>query len=436
MYIIDQKLKEREASNNPIRVGVIGAGEMGKGLINQICRYTPGMVVAAVYNRTVSKAERAMHVAGVDRLSVVGSVTEMTSAIENGKTALTNEIDVLLECPELDVLVELTGHITFALENILKAFEKGKHVVSFNAELEATFGPLLKAKAAEYNVLYTLGDGDQPGVTQNLYRHVEMMGFEPLLCGNIKGLQDHYRNPSTQEAFAKQWEMTPEMATNFADGTKISFEQAVTANANGLCLAQRGMIGPDYKGHIDEMTSGFYPDVDKLKELGGIVDYVVGGKPGPGVFVYATTKDPLSVKYLEYGKLGKGPLYSFYVPYHLLFFELAFSIARLIDFEDVTLDAKHGMKVEVVTVAKEDMQPGDVIDRLGGYKTYGICDNTKEARVDNLLPIGLAEDCVVKRPLKKDDLITLDDVEFHDLALLEKYKGQIMTSVVMDSPEV
>ena len=329
MYIIDNKLKEREAANNPIKVGIIGVGEMGKGLINQINRYTPGMVVAAVYNRTVEKVKLAMNTAGVANTVEVDSVSEMSSAINNGKTALTNQIDILAECPELDVLVELTGHITFALESILKAFKHGKHVVSFNAELEATFGPLLKAKAAENNVMYTLGDGDQPGVTQNLFRHVEMMGFEPLLCGNIKGLQDHYRNPTTQEGFAKQWGMTPEMATNFADGTKISFEQAVTANANGFCIAERGMIGPDYRGHIDEMTSGFYPDVDKLKELGGIVDYVVGGKPSPGVFIYATTKDPLSVKYLDYGKLGKGPLYSFYVPYHLLFFEMAFSIARL-----------------------------------------------------------------------------------------------------------
>ncbi len=428
MYIIDQKLEEREASNNPIKVGVIGAGEMGKGLINQICRYTLGMIVAAVYNRTVEKAEQAMFASGVRGTQVVKSEREMTMAIENGKTAVTNDIDVLIECSGVDVLVEMTGHITFALENILKAFEKGKHVVSFNAELEATFGPLLKAKAAENNVLYTLGDGDQPGVTQNLFRHVKMMGFEPLLCGNIKGLQDHYRNPSTQASFAKQWDMTPEMVTSFADGTKISFEQAVTANATNMSVAQRGMIGPNFKGHVDEMTSGFYPDVDKLKELGGIVDYVVGGKPGPGVFIYATTNDPLSAKYLKYGKLGDGPLYSFYVPYHLLFFELAFSIARLIDFKDITLNAEYGMKVEVVTVAKEDLKPGDKIDGLGGYKTYGICDNTVSARADNLLPIGLAENCVVKRSLKKDELIALDHIEFHNPALLEQYKGQIVKS--------
>lgn len=425
MYIIDNKLKEREVANNPIKVGVIGAGEMGKGLVNQINRYTPGMHVAAVYNRTIEKAKVAAELAGITNTLIVEDIDKMSLTIQKGSTALTNDMDVLINCREIDVLVELTGNIKFALRNILKAFEKGKHVVSFNAELEATFGPLLKAKAAENNVLYTLGDGDQPGVTQNLFRHVKMMGFEPLICGNIKGLQDHYRNPTTQEGFAKQWGMTPQMVTSFADGTKISFEQAVTANATNMCVAERGMIGPNYKGHIDEMTTGFYPHVDKLKELGGIVDYVVGAKPGPGIFIHATTKDPLSVKYLKYGKLGDGPLYSFYVPYHLLFFELAFSIARLIDFKDVTLDAEFGLKVEVVAVAKTDLNPGDLIDGLGGYKTYGICANTLDARAENLLPMGLAEGCIVKKAVKKDELIGLDNVEFQDSALFELYKAQV-----------
>lgn len=428
MYIIDSKLKEREAKDNPIRVGIIGAGEMARGVINQICRYTPGMAVAAIYNRTLENAQKAMHVGGVDDAVIADSFAAFSEIIEQRKTAITNEIDLLIESPLIDVLVELTGQIQFGLDTILKAFENGKHVVSFNAELEATFGPFLKKKAEENNVMYTLGDGDQPGVTQNLYRHVKMMGFEPLICGNIKGLQDHYRNPKTQEGFARQWGMTPEMVTSFADGTKISFEQAVTANANDMCIAQRGMIGPDFKGHVDEMTSGYYPDVDKLKELGGIVDYVVGGKPGPGVFIYATTNDPLSEKFLRYGKLGNGPLYSFYVPYHLLFFELAFSIARLVDFKDVTLDAEFGMKVEVVAVAKENMVPGEKIDGLGGFKTYGICDNYKDARSENLLPMGLANGCTVKNKLKKDSLITLDDVEFQDTTLLDTYLGQIKKS--------
>lgn len=427
MIIIDKTLKKREAENNPIRVGIIGAGVMSKGLINQITHHTPGMIVAAIFNKTIEKAKSAIQTYGNTNFVVVNSTAQMSSTIELQETAITDEIDILTECPDLDVLVELTGDIKFALKSILKAFKCGKHVVTFNAELEATFGPHLRSKAAECNVLYTLGDGDQPGVTQNLFREVQMMGFEPLVCVNVKGLQDHYRNPTTQKGFAEQWGMTPEMVTSFADGTKISFEQAVTANANGMCVAQRGMIGPEFNGHVDEMTSGFYPDINHLKEIGGIVDYVVGAKPAPGVFVFATAKDELSKKYLKYTKMGEGPLYSFYIPYHLIYFELASSIARLIDFDDVTVDAEFGMKVEVITAAKVDMKPGEIIDGLGGYKTYGLCDNPKEARNENLLPMGLAEGCIVKRQLKKDDLITLDDVEFHDPLLLNIYKEQIIS---------
>lgn len=421
MYIIDNKLKEREKNNNPIQVGIIGAGEMGKGLMNQVHRYTPGMRVAAVYNRSQPKVKEALATAGIEDYKSVNSFRDFSAQIKE-YTVVTDQIDYLIENKEIDVIVELTGNIVFGFETILKAFEKGKHVVSFNAELEATLGPVLKKKAEEAGVMYTLGDGDQPGVTMNLYRQVKMMGFEPLLCGNIKGLQDHYRNPTTQEGFAKQWGMTPEMVTSFADGTKISFEQACIANATDMSVAQRGMIGINSKEHVDNLTGEFDPE--KLKEQGGIVDYVVGAKPGPGVFIYATTEDTLSKKYLKYGKLGEGPLYSFYVPYHLLFFELAFSIARLIDFNDVTLDAEHGMKVEVVAVAKEDMPAGTVIDGLGGYKTYGICENAKDARKENLLPMGLAEGNVTKRGIKKDEVITLDDVELKNSDLMEAYLRQ------------
>lgn len=426
MYIIDQKLQERENNASPILVGIIGAGEMAKGVINQICRYTPGMKVSAVYNRTLEKAVEALKMAGEVEYDICKDEKSFNLSVEKGRVALSTEIEHLLNNGQLDVLVELTGHIEFGLDTILKAFEKGKPVVSFNAELEATFGPYLKEMAASSGVLYTLGDGDQPGVTQNLFRHVKMMGFEPLLCGNIKGLQDHYRNPTTQAGFAKQWDMTPEMVTSFADGTKISFEQACTANATNMCVAKRGMIGPDFKGHVDEMTSGFYPDVDKLKELGGIVDYVVGAKPAPGVFIYATTLDNESVKYLRYGKLGEGPLYSFYVPYHLLFFELAFSIARLIDFKDITLDAEFGMKVEVIAVAKEEIKAGQTIDGLGGYKTYGICENSIEAREENLLPMGLAEGCIAVNDIKKDQVISLSDVDpVNKNELINLYLSQI-----------
>jgi predicted homoserine dehydrogenase-like protein len=174
-----------------------------------------------------------------------------------------------------------------------------------NAELDGTVGPILKIKAEQNGVIFSGSDGDQPGVEMNLYRFVKSIGLTPLVCGNIKGLQDPYRNPTTQKGFAEKWGQKPEMVTSFADGTKISFEQAIVANATGMRVKSRGMSrGFEWKQHIDGLTRHY--DVDELKQLGGIVDYVVGAIPGPGVYVFATIDDPKQKHYLNLYKLGEG----------------------------------------------------------------------------------------------------------------------------------
>lgn len=408
MIIVDNILKKREKENNPIKVAVIGVGEMGKGIINQITKYTPGIIVSIAYNRTLDKAVNAFKEIGVEKYTISDDQKVVNKCIEAHESVITDNIDVVCNSVGLDLIIEVTGTIEFATHTILKAFEKGINVLSFNVELDATLGVTLKTKAKKASVKYSVADGDQPGVTLNLYRFVKSIGFTPLLCGNIKGLQDRYRNPTTQKSFAAQWGMTPEMVTSFADGTKISFEQACIANATGMKVATRGMLGYHSKDHVDNLTHLY--DIDQLKEMGGIVDYIVGAKPGPGVFIYATTEDPLAAKYLKYGKLGEGPLYSFYIPYHLLFFEISSAICRLIDFDDQVITAEAGMIVDVVATAKVDMIKGDVIDGLGGYKTYGMCENYETSVKENLLPIGIAQGCILKSNVKKDQVLTYDDV--------------------------
>jgi predicted homoserine dehydrogenase-like protein len=417
MILIDTALQKRERLGNPIKVGMIGSGEMGKGMINQIENFAPGMKVSATYGRETPKVEIVYHELGITDYLVTNEVRIANEAVAQGKSVITSDIDVLMQINDLDVLVEATGAIDFAAEALLKAFTHKKNVLSFNAELDSTLGPILLQKAKDNGVKYALGDGDQPGVTMNLYRYVKTMGFEPLLCGNIKGMQDRYRTPETQKAFAASWGMNPYMATNFADGTKISFEQSCIANATGMKVAQRGMIGHQSTDHVDKLTHLF--DVDKLRELGGIVDYVVGAQPAPGVFIYAASNDPISIKYLKYGKLGEGPLYSFYVPYHLLFFDIASSICRLIDFDDPVIIPKAGSVVDVVTTAKTDLNPGDILDGIGGFKSYGLCDNHAVVTSENLLPMGLSHNCIVTRPVKKDQVITYDDVQIPKERLID-----------------
>jgi predicted homoserine dehydrogenase-like protein len=281
-------------------------------------------------------------------------------------------------------------------------------MVLMNAELDGTVGPLLKEKADQAGVILTGCDGDQPGVQINLLRFVESIGLTPRVCGNIKGLQDRYRNPTTQAGFAKQWGQTPGMVTSFADGTKISFEQAIVANATGMQVARRGMIGIEHTGHVDELVDRY--DLDDLRARGGIVEYVVGAQPSPGVYVFAEAHDKTQAHYLDYGKLGQGPLYSFYVPYHLTIFEVPLSVARVVLFNDRVIAPKAGPVVDVVATAKVDLKAGDTVDGLGGYKTYGLCENYAEVRAQNLLPMGIAEGARMKRDVPKDQVLTHDDV--------------------------
>ncbi len=436
MIIIDTALQARAEAGKPVRVGMIGAGFMGRGIANQIINSVPGMELVAVFTRNIEDAKRAYTEAGITDLRVVKTVADLEESIRQGQYAITDDAMLLCRAEGIDALVEVTGAIEFGAEVVMEAIANRKHIVLMNAELDGTIGSILKVKADQAGVILTACDGDQPGVQMNLYRYVKSIGLTPLLCGNIKGLQDPYRNPTTQEGFAKQWKQKAHMVTSFADGSKISFEQAIVANATGMTIAKRGMLGYDfnrhrdelvqqfnlkYTGHVDDLTPMY--DVEQLKELGGIVDYVVGVKPGPGVFVFATHDDPKQQHYLNLYKLGEGPLYSFYTPYHLCHFEVPLSVARVVLFNDVVL-APTAPIVDVVTTAKLDLKAGETLDGIGYYMTYGQCETAKVTQAERLLPLGIAEGCKLKRDVAKDQVLTYDDVELPEGRLCDKLRAE------------
>jgi predicted homoserine dehydrogenase-like protein len=380
------------------------------------------MELVAIFNRNLDGAKRAYHEAGIEEIQVVKTVDQLEEAIARGQYAVTDDAMLLCQADGIDALIEVTGTIEFGAHVVMEAIAHRKHIILMNAELDGTIGPILKVYADRAGVILSACDGDQPGVQMNLYRFVKGIGLTPLLCGNIKGLQDPYRNPTTQEGFAKRWGQNPCMVTSFADGTKISFEQAIVANATGMRVAQRGMLGYNFNGHVDEMTKMY--DVDQLREWGGIVDYVVGAKPGPGVFVFATHEDPRQRHYLNLYKLGEGPLYSFYTPYHLCHFEVPLSVARAVLFQDAVMAPLGGPLVDVVTTAKIDLKAGEILDGIGYYMTYGQCENSEIVPVQNLLPMGLAEGCRLKRDIPKDQVLTYDDVELPQDRLSDKLRAE------------
>jgi predicted homoserine dehydrogenase-like protein len=423
MILVDTALAKRDAAGKPVRVALVGAGFMGRGLTNQIVNSTPGMDVVVIVNRHLEKAERAYREAGVAEVRTVTTAAELDAAIVDGVAAVTTDHRVASGAAGVDALVEATGAVEYGCHVVLAAIEAGKHVVLMNAEVDGTVGPLLSKKAKEAGVVYTGCDGDQPGVQGNLIRFVKGIGLTPLVAGNVKGLQDEYRTPTTQQAFAEKWGQDPYMVTSFADGTKVSFEQAIVANAYDMTVEKRGMRGADHRGHIDELTTKY--DVDELKAMGGVVDYVVGATPGPGVFVLATHDDPKQRHYLNLYKLGEGPLYSFYTPYHLCHFEVPTTVARAVLFDDAALEPlPGGPRVEVVAIAKHDMPAGSVLDGLGGYDTYGVAERADVTAHERLLPIGVAEGCRLLRDVAKDEAITYDDVELPEGRLVDALRAE------------
>lgn len=410
MIIVDSAIEARLKTGHPIVVGMYGCGFMGRGMLINVERYMKALHVAAICNRNVERAINAYLDAGISRRDIVetSNIQAMTQALKLGKRAVTSDPSLIAQCPLIDIVFEATGNVEYGAGVTLDCITNGKDIVSLNVELDATAGPLLRTKAEAAGVVFSGADGDQPGVTMNLVRHVKAMGLRTLVCGNIKGLQDRYRNPTTQEAFARQWNQTPTMVTSFADGTKMTAEQAIVANALGLKVSQRGMIGREHHGHVDDLVDLY--DIDELRALGGIVDYVVGSRPSPGIYVLAEAQDENQAFFLDLGKLGKGPLYSFYTAWHLTILEFGISIARAALCRDIVIGNTNSPSVDVVAAAKKPLRQGETLDGIGGYMTYGVAENYETSRRQNLLPMGLAEGCRLSRDVPSDQALTYDDI--------------------------
>lgn len=415
MIIVDSALARLEAENRPVRVAVIGAGFQGAAIVRQITCATKGMRVVGIANRRIDPAVNAFTSVNVEP-TVVSGRAAIEATINAGLPVATEDAIELAEADGVDVLIEATGSIDYAARVILSAIHAGKHVVQMNAEVDGTVGPILKEKADAAGVIYTFSDGDQPGVQMNLYRFVAGLGVTPVLCGSIKGLHDPHRNPTTQRAFAERWGQKPAMVSSFADGTKISFEQAIVANGTGMRVARRGMLGPDFSGGdpaaplvpLEQTVEVFAKHLDHAPT--GLVDYVVGAAPAPGVFVLGKHDDPRQQHFLSLYKLGNGPYYCFYTPYHLCHFEVPTSVARAVLFGDVVLAPQGGPVVGVIAQAKKHLSPGDVITEFGGYEAYGVAENANVIARERLLPLGLALGCRVVRPVPKDQALSFADV--------------------------
>lgn len=413
---VDTALQKLEAAGRPVRVGIVGAGATGRAIALQLGTPVPGMRLVAIANRTPQHGERAFREAGIEQWSRVESTQTADATIAHGIPVLAEDPFVLTRCNGIDVLLEVTGTVEPAARVVLDAFDHGKNVVLVNAELDSLIGPILKAKADKAGVVLTHTDGDEPGVAMTLLRYVRTLGLHTVAAGNIKGMVDYYRTPATQQAFAEKHDQDVKKVTSFADSTKLSMEATVLANATGFHVGRRGMYGPACS-YVREIGNRL-PAEQMLQT--GLVDYALGAAPHTGAFVVVHEDSPLKKVQLAYYKLGDGPFYVFYTPFHLPHLQIASTIGRVAVHRDPTVTPIGGPVCEVVTVAKRDLKAGERLDGIGGFCTYGLVDNTSSARAMVALPIALSEGRVLRRDVPKDEVVSFHDVNAVSEGIVEK----------------
>jgi predicted homoserine dehydrogenase-like protein len=406
MIIVDKALAKREEAGNPVRVAMVGAGYMARCIAVQIVGATRGMRLVAISNRTIAKAERAYHDAGVTSTTRVGSVAALEQAITNNRPAVTDDPSLLWQAGPIDAVIEVTGDPEFGTRVAYESVRHGKHVILLNAEVDASVGPILKVHADRAGVVVTYTDGDEPGVAMNLFRLVESMGCKPVLVGQLKGFLNRYRNPETQREFAAKHDVNAAIVASFADGSKLNLEAAIMGNATGFVPAVRGMHGHAVP-HVKELLNKF--SVGDFAQ-DGLVEYALGAEPHTGAFVMVYNEQPLRRQLMAYLKMGEGPLHMFVTPFHLPPMQLPHSVARAVLFNDATITARGAPVCDTVAYAKRDLKAGERLDGMGGFTCYGLVDRYTTCRAADYLPMAISLDCTLKRDIAKDQPLTYADV--------------------------
>lgn len=403
-------MQARADSGRPIRIGLIGSGEMGTDIVTRVA-HMPGIEIGAISELRIPNALKAVDIAfqeeGHDR--EVSTASDLTAAMEAHKVAVTDNADLILENDLIDVVIDATGVPAVGAEVGLRAMEHGKHLVMMNVEADVTIGAYLKAEAERLGVTYSLGAGDEPSSCMELIEFVTAMGHPIVAAGkgknnplNIDAVPDQYMEEATRR------NMNVRMLVEFVDGSKTMVEMAAIANATGLVPDKAGMHGP--AATLDQLNKTLIPEKDGgvLSKV-GVVDYSIGKGVAPGVFVVADMSHPRISERMEDLKMGKGPYFTFHRPYHLTSLEVPLTCARVVLYGKPDMVPLSKPVAEVAAVAKKDMQPGEKLDAIGEYCYRAWIMTSGEARSAHAIPCGLLQGGSVTKPIKKGELITYDN---------------------------
>jgi predicted homoserine dehydrogenase-like protein len=412
-----RELQRREERRQPIHTAVIGAGFMGKGLVYQLSKM-PGMRPSLIVNRTLEKAMAAYVESGFARDSIFQSEdpAKLASAIAENRPCISTTPEIAGYIPTLDVVIEATGAVELGAREALSCIKNKKHFISLNAETDGTLGCLLKSKADAAGSVYSNADGDQPGVIMRMIEYCQGCGFDGLAAVNCKGFMNIDATPDSIREWAIKQNTSPRMTCAFTDGTKMNIEQNVVCNAAGLVPAKRGMIGvtTNQKNAVKDFEA-----TGQMSDERGIVDYTLGGDFGGGIFIIAHGKNREFVQpYLKYLKMGDGPNYMFFRPYHLCHIETPLSAAEAVIYKEPTIAPRGRPVAQTITIAKRNLKAGEMLDGIGGFNQYGQLETAANAK--GLLPIGLAENVRLQRAMNKGEAIPEDAVELNESSLLVK----------------
>ena len=413
-----RKLAElAQKQGRPFRIALVGAGQMGRGFASQAHRL--GLEVAAVADIAEERIKQAFNDLGTGAPTISQDAAALNAEIAAGRPVGTTNAAIINEL-DVDVVVEATGVAAVGADVMYHALLAKKHVATLNVEADVTVGPMLHKLAKDNGVLYSVCNGDEPAEAKELVDFAKDLSFEVVMAGKGKNNPfEPHSNPDTVAERAAKKHMNPKMLASFTDGSKTMIEMSALANATGLKLTKRGMVGP--QATRTTLQDVFKPVAEGgVLEETGVVDYCTGDV-APGVFVVIKTDSPYVAEEMSYLSMGPGPYFALYRPYHLASVEAPMTVAKMLvdGYETLTCDS---LMTEVIASTKKEHKADEKFDGIGGYSARGVADRVEDARRDNLVPIGLLQNAVAKRDLPIDHLVTYDDVELDESATIFKLR--------------
>lgn len=426
---LHRQLLERQATNTPIRVGLIGAGKFGSMFLSQ-ARRLPGVHIVAIADLSPEAAKANLELVGWPREQY--GATTLKCALAGGTTHVADDAMELIAFPGIDIIVECTGNPVVAVDHLLAAFRAGKHVVSATVEADAVCGAALAGAARENGVIYSMAYGDQPAMVCELVDWARTCGFEVTAAGRGHKWMPEYRK-STPDTIWDYWGLTkeqaqrgrlnPKMFNSFLDGTKPAIESAAIANACGLDVPSGGLayppgavcdipnlMRPAAQGGVLE-HSGMVEVISSLRPDGSAIDYDIRN----GVWVCIEAADDYQRNCFEEYKVAtdsSGRFMCLYKRWHMIGLELAMSVASVALRGESTGTAE-AFRADVVAVAKRNLAAGEMLDGEGGYTVAGQLRPTSVSVPAGHLPLGLTGDIRLKRAVAADTVLTYDDVDLN-----------------------